>query len=112
MHLTPGILEAAYEYLRATPPFNRWKLPDPDTLVFRVMKTRHPAECALWDDGRWSIDVSTEGQSHTATLLEAVAHEMCHLHQGLRKMPLRHNAEFRRMVKQVCREHGFDPKRL
>ena len=38
MKLTPGILEAAYEFLRTTPPFKGWKLPSGVDITFRVIK--------------------------------------------------------------------------
>ena len=30
LHLTPDLLEGAYEYLRLSPPFREWRLPDGD----------------------------------------------------------------------------------
>lgn len=36
LHLTLEMLEGAYEYLRTTPPFRRWKLPPGADIEFHV----------------------------------------------------------------------------
>lgn len=59
---------------------------------------------------RHEITLSCVNVGHTDTLLRAMAHEMCHLRQLLRKTEGRgqHNAEFRRLGARVCRYHGWD----
>ena len=41
LRLTPEILEGAYEFLRATPPFRGWRLPHADEVEFVVSRHRH-----------------------------------------------------------------------
>jgi hypothetical protein len=38
--LTPDILAAAYDFLRATEPFAGWRLPDSDIVGFHILRTR------------------------------------------------------------------------
>jgi hypothetical protein len=115
LRLTPAMIQGAYEFLRVSPPFSRWKLPHGDEIEFRVSRRRdimgaHNTYVRLLNH---IIDVSDETVGHTATLIETVAHEMIHLHQAEKRSHTpntEHNAEFHRFAKLVCRHHGFDPK--
>jgi hypothetical protein len=114
LHLTPQMLESAYEYLRATLPFRRWNHPRADNLVFRVMGAR---DRYGHFKGRFKdkLDLNEIGVSQakvhsTDMLMATMAHEVIHLHQhergGCTRGP--HNAHFRRLAARVCRVHGFD----
>jgi len=114
--LTPDILEAAYNYLLATPPFCRWGLPDSDQLMFRVLGTR---ECFGHFRGRYrrsnrrneysEVAISAGMVKSTDLLLATMAHEMIHLYQDENGTARgNHNPEFRRLAKSVCAIHGFD----
>lgn len=109
--LTPTVLEAAYEFLRALPPFKRWRLPHADEIEFQV--TRHAdrqGHCKTIGD-RHTIAVSERKIGHTASLIELMAHEMVHVHcHRLGDRRAEHSALFRRHAATVCRIHGFDPK--
>lgn len=113
LHITPAMMEAAYDYLRTTPPFRRWKLPDGDGIEFHVTR-----DTATWGDclepgaGRpdWRLRVSGALIGHTSTLMALLAHEMVHMRQILRGQRPTHGALFQRLAAQVCRHHGFDPK--
>lgn len=128
LHLTPRLLELTYELLRATPPFNRWRMPHADEVEFRVQplgcdregseilamytfreklkdQRRNPLNriklCCK--SNRWLIDI-----------VPNMAHEMVHLHQhmnvdeerGRRSAP--HGLVFKELARQVCRTHRFD----
>ena len=110
--LNPQILAAAYEYLRATPPFKSWKLPPASAVKFKV--TRHTDQ-----EGDFTLDPNTNSHTyrvsantigHTNSLITVMAHEMVHGRQAVCKLPLNHNADFRRMSERVCRHHGWDVK--
>lgn len=110
LKLTPEILAAGYDFLRTTPPFDRWNLPESEDVTFRVIKDA--AVFGLHDvvNGKHRIAVSNRNVGHTDTLIAVVAHEMIHLHQdqcGLRRT---HGGAFTRWADQVCRRHGFDPR--
>lgn len=108
---TPDMLRAAYDFLNETPPFIRWNLPDSDDMQFRVAEDTAHHGWLL--SGRRKIPVIAVSRStigHTYNLLVTVAHEMVHLHQHRAKLPLTHGAGWKRLVAQVCRYHGFDPK--
>lgn len=115
LQLTPDILEACYEYLRVTAPFNRCRLPDPDDLEFRV--TRHNDRFGHFDDrdGKHpfpNISISEKFVKTTLGLAEVMSHELVHVALFVRGDAgwEKHGASFKRMAKAVCRHHGFDPK--
>lgn len=113
MHLTPSIIEAAYDFLSATPPFNRWSLPPGDEIGFHVGADPRLYGWYVRKGNQHIIGVSVRLVSHTNTLLRTTAHEMVHLRQALRKSETahtEHNAEFIRLAARVCAAHGFDPK--
>ena len=112
MHLTPAMLHAGYEYLRTTPPFRAWKLPDADDVEFHVMRrTDRTADCETDLPGRPPIiRVSAALVGWTASLMAAIAHEMVHIHLDRKKVRSAHGWQFKRLAAQVCRHHGFDPK--
>lgn len=114
MDLTPEILAASYEFLRATPPFNRWRLPDSDSVAFRVT-------CGVDYYGQYSaphatnpaheIDISTARVGQCMTLLSTMAHEMCHMRLYLLGHDYRsHGQYFMRAWSAVCKHHGFGVK--
>ena len=114
--LTPEMLAAAYDYLRHTPPFHRWNLPEPEDVKFTVGRARDCFAFYQWDGFRHTITVSKNAVAHTSTLMTAMAHECIHLHleatkqESKRSSPSHHNAAFRRYAAQACKYHGFDPK--
>jgi len=112
MHISPAMLEFSYEYLRASRPFNRWKLPEADDIAFNVtMAKDYYGFFQQTETGKRSISVSAFRVGHALTLLSVMAHEMVHLRLALRgEYPLKHSSEFRRLAAVVCREHGFDPR--
>ncbi len=114
--LTPEIIEGAYEFLRTTPPFRNWRLPEADEVTFVVSRhkryvgyhrgTRHK----IYDH---EIGISEVCVGHTNTLLRTMAHEMIHQHQQRSRTQTahtEHNAEFMRLARIVCRYHGWDEK--
>jgi hypothetical protein len=115
MRLTPAILVAAYDFLRATPPFVGWRLPEADDVEFRVCHFAHLGECHA-NDGTHVIALSGRRISHTDTLMRTMAHEMIHLrhnHVGTAAMVNTvHGAQFVRDAKLVAKAHGYDPLEL
>lgn len=106
MHLTPARLAAVYDCLREFPPFSSWKVPDSDAVEFRVsMRVDRFGLYELRDD-QHTIEISAMLVIDWQTLVETMAHEMVHLHQG-RTGPVDHNAEWHRMATRVCRAFGF-----
>lgn len=107
--MTPEILEAAYELLRATPPFSKWKLSHPDDLIFAVDVDRScHAKFDCWTDGTRKITVSAHYIKGTQELLPTMAHEMVHLRQELTKHNDHHGPWFQKWSKQVCDAHGWN----
>lgn len=110
LRLTPSILVAAYEYLRSTPPFHRWKLPEADDVEFHVIRDATIyGDCDLVDD-QHIIRISTGRVGRTQSLIESMAHEIVHVYLDRRGVKAHHGADFRRCAARICRVHGFDPK--
>ena len=116
LHLTPELLESAYSYLRSSPPFRAWGLPEPDALVFRVLGARdrfghfRGRFRRKGDEEDFSeIAISAAMVKTTDVLMATMAHEMIHLYQDESGTCSRgeHNAKFRRLAKKTCRIHGF-----
>lgn len=111
LSITPEIIESAYEFLRTTLPFRRWKLPPADDIEFRVV--RDPTIYGSYiEESSHIIAISDRLVGHTTTLLATLAHEMIHLYQAIRGTggKNQHGVEFRKFAAQVCKAHGFDPK--
>jgi hypothetical protein len=113
--LTPEILEAAYEFLRCTPPFKGWKLPQGEEVEFVVsrLQDREGDHTTYRGTSDHVIRVSSKRIGHTTSLVVVMAHEMIHAKQAVAKTftaNAEHNAEFRRLATNVCKLHGFDPK--
>jgi hypothetical protein len=114
LRLTPEMLAAAYDFLRASPPFRGWRLPHPDEIEFHVAATRDRRGHYCRGEGtlhRIAISAATVG--HTETLMRTMAHEIIHLYQRERRTETpnaEHNSEFLRLARFVCLHHGFDPR--
>jgi hypothetical protein len=110
-HLTPFILESTYEYLRTLPPFNGWKLPEPDDVEFHV--TRKIAidcygDCEMAGD-EFKIRISTGRVTKLRPLILTMAHEMVHIRCYLIGDKSDHGGMFKRHAALVCRALNFDP---
>ena len=82
LRLTPDMLAAAYDFLRATPPFKSWKLPEAEEVGFHVVRdTKIFADFGMDEAGIPLIRVSEARNGHAVTLLATMGHEMIHLHQ-------------------------------
>lgn len=109
--LHPDHLAASYDMLRTMPPFNRWKMPPSDEVMFVVNRSIKNRGTYFWDGRRHVITVSSHYHKRTMSLVETMAHEMVHLVEekaGGARQDVQHSAKFMRMAKQVCRVHGFD----
>src|SRR3990167_7488256 len=108
--LTPALLEAAYEYLRATPPFRAWHLPPATGVKFVVTKHRDREGDHGVEGGVDILRVSSNVIGHTNSLLQVIGHEMIHMRQAVQKVRSNHNADFHRMARRACKYHGWDVK--
>jgi uncharacterized protein YjaZ len=114
LRLTPQNIEDAYNYLKNTAPFNKWKLPDSDDIGFKV--TKQADRYGHYNDGKpqghWPhIAVSVVHTRDTPMLLAVIAHELCHIRLGqLGKSCADHGRLFKQLAKRVCAAHGFDIK--
>lgn len=111
LQLTPDMLAAAYDFLRTTPPFKGWRLPESDELGFHVVRDpKIAADFKVADNGLMTIRLNASEHGHTTTLLMTVGHEMIHVFQHLKKLDGRveHNTDFKMRAKRVCAIHGWD----
>lgn len=113
LRLTPDILRGAFDFLKTTPPFSRWRLPESDDIEFHVGRAK---DCLGHYEGgetaEHRIAVHETGVGFTITLLEVMAHEIIHLRLANTKDCRGHGAAFKRLARLVCKYHGFDPKRF
>lgn len=108
--LTPEMLEAAYESLRATRPFKRWGLPPADEVEFRIIdRPDRWGRCGTTKNGTPYIEICA---SHTtvAAMNATLAHEVIHLHLHRTDKRTHHGPRFKALAAEVCKHHGFDPK--
>lgn len=109
LHLTPNDLCAAYDLLRGTAPFKRWKLPEGEEVEFHFVKMRSQADCH--HDGRRHVIRIAANKHHTllATIV-TMAHEMVHLHldKSYPRDKSHHGSRFNKHADIVCKHHGFD----
>ena len=116
LRLTPRNPELAYEYLKNTAPFNKWKLPDADELEFQITdhadRYGHLHSFPVKSGKYQIIAISAKNTTTTAQLMETMAHEICHLKQfmdmGFCKGGYTHGPIFKTMARNVCRVHGFN----
>lgn len=114
--LTPEMLAAAYDYLKTTPPFCKWNLPESEDVVFKLSRRKREAGRYQWDGKRHTIAASIYAIAHTVSLMRFLSHEMVHLYLEQMGWESRsggtdiHNSAFRKFAAQVCKFHGFDPK--
>ena len=113
LRLTPDIIEAAYNFIKATLPFSRWKLPSADEIEFHVGRAQIYG-CHSHEGGTKHRIMVSEGKvGRTLSLIATIAHECIHLYQaenGLETKNTEHNADFHKRAKRICALHGYDPK--
>lgn len=114
MKLTPKILESVYVMLCNVKPFNRWKLPCPEEIKFRVTSDEDALGTYVYLDEieMHEITISKAKCAHLDTLIKTIAHEIIHLTRGKTKNYDKHDAYFRRKAHSVATELGFDPLEL
>lgn len=117
IHITHQLVEQVYDLLRATPPFTRWRLPDPDAVEFHAVSIAGGAQAEHYvlADMEKKIEHHVlrvnPKRHHTLHALQmTVAHEMCHMREyqlGNRRRGC-HGRVFHKLAAQVCKHHGYD----
>lgn len=111
IYITPEQMELAYELLRASPPFKRWRLPSPDTIEFHAvpMRGQDQADCH-WNGNRHVIRIASNRHHSLPPLIVTMAHEMVHLHLDISypRDRAHHGRRFNQHADIVCRHHVFD----
>jgi predicted metallopeptidase len=108
--LTPERLRLAYDFLADCPPFDKWNLPAGEDVKFRVIR-KHPTWKAFYTlQPFMTITVVASYVLTTHELIEAMAHEMIHLHEDHNGFGTEaaHSKAFWILAKRVCKIHGFD----
>ena len=119
MKFTPELIAAAYDFLRKTPPFSRWKLPPTEEVEFSTLKDPHGAlfgyhQCNADGQGGHRIRVSEGKVGTIRTLVFVMAHEMIHVAQAIERTTTKgeHNRDFHQRKRRVAKLHGYDVKEL
>lgn len=114
MSPSPEMLAQAYDLLRLTEPFKRWKLPPSQSITFKLLHNYNGAwgDYSRMSDGSHMIRVNAARTATLAILIPTIAHEMCHLKQVLanKRDKSHHGRNFFKYAASVCRHHHFDPK--
>lgn len=110
-----------YEYFRTTLPYRRWKLPDADSVSFKITKSADKYGSVDYPSReghriRPIVEVSEHLCYNTDLLVRTLAHEMLHLRQFQndgwkivdKDKEYGHGPDFQAMAKLVCRRHGFN----
>ncbi len=108
--LTPKLLRVSYEFLRETPPFRNWRLPEGAEVKFHVTRNRLVQGDHRMENGLHIIRISSAKIGNTHTLLEVMAHEMVHAACDRDGARSEHGRDFHRRARLVCKYHGFDSK--
>lgn len=109
-HLTPELMAAAYEFLRASKPFSAWRLPEADDVEFHVTRHREIIGDHSMHGEKHVIRCSATNVGTTDALIRVMAHEMIHAHCDRRGIRGEHGKDFQAAADKVCRFHGFDRK--
>lgn len=118
LHITPELCALAYELLRATKPFAKWKLPPAAAVEFTVNRSMDTRGFYTYHAHRKTksvheIGVSVNCIGNLKSLVEVMAHEMIHLEERISctlTPGAMHNSAFMRKAKTVCRIHSMDFK--
>jgi hypothetical protein len=111
VHLTPDMMEGAYNLLLTMPPFRGWKLPPAEEIVFYVTGAKDRRGSYHQDKaGRHVISMSWRCVKHYDTLIRTMAHELCHLEEikHCARFDIEHSAVFEKLADRVCKVHPFD----
>ena len=114
LYITPEMAEAAYNYLKTTPPFKRWGLPSSHKIEWMITRNNgYMGRCTSYNhtDNKFTIEISLVKVTNTESLIETMAHEMIHMRQRIVngfKSSQGHGKDFQKMADQVCRKHGFN----
>jgi hypothetical protein len=110
LHITPEIVCHAYELLRATPPFKRWKLPPSDDIEVQIVTAKEYVGEVTTGLEHIKLRISLQHVGSLNNLLYTLAHEMCHIKQYLDGAPkLDHGPSFQKLADRVCKHHrNFD----
>jgi hypothetical protein len=116
LRITPETLTAAYEFLRALPPFAGMKLPPADEVEFRITRRTDEFGRYQWMGKRHRISISEKSSGNADTLLKSMAHEMNHLSleqdglESYRGGENTHNKHFKARAARICKVYGWDAK--
>ena len=107
MNLSEDDIEDAYEFLRHRHPYNKWDLPLPLKIRFKVTHSR--MSMGEYDVDPHKIMVSCRQIHNYTELLETVAHEMVHLACEIKDHCFHpeHDKNFKRLARQVCTAFGW-----
>lgn len=109
--ITIEIVEAAYELLRETDPFKRWRLPPADEIGFAITRDRGIRGEFYISVAKVPVIAVNDQFHHTlGELIRTVAHEMCHLHdyKSGGRPDVHHGWKYKKLADQVCKIHSFD----
>lgn len=83
-------------------------MPESREISWRVTgKKQELGYCESQGGGNFRIGVSAKSIKATDTLMQTMAHEMCHVRCDLLGVKAAHGYEWKKLAKSVCRQHGW-----
>jgi hypothetical protein len=95
-------------------PFDAWKLPDTNEILFQVTNELDVMGTYVFDDlqEKHIVTISKAKNAHLDTVIKTMAHEMIHMKRGKTKGWYKHDQVFRNYARRIANELGFDPLEL
>jgi len=114
MKLTASKLQAIYVMLTNLRPFDAWKLPHTNEILFQVTNELDAMGTYVFDDlqEKHVLTISKAKNAHLETVIRTMAHEMIHMKRGKTKRWDKHDQVFRNHARRIALELGFDPLEL
>lgn len=113
-HVTHEICVAAYDLIRACPPFKSWKLPPGEEVEFHIISsTTHSADYMfLKSKNVHRIRINEKWTGTLWKLILNLMHEMCHMKHEVDcpNDQAHHGKRFQKLAQTVCKIHILDIK--
>ncbi len=108
--ISRAVVEQAYDLLCETTPFLKWNLPPAEAIYFIITRSTKFRGEYEFRFGQHYISVSGKCHETLDSLLQTIAHEMCHMIEkitGVRD-DVQHGKSFQLLADQVCKAHVWD----
>ena len=105
-----GSVLAAYNYLSQVSPFNKWNLPDPKRISFKISTSE--MVYGYYSPDPDVISISKKVNKNNSDVLMTLSHELVHYYCEINGLGghEKHNKVFKKYAAQVCHAFGWKLK--